>query len=325
MKLEVQGAIKPSTPNSHSTLTAEKVLHRYPRLERRFYEPLVLLSVLDPVRGCRFTNSIYTTDETLDQLRRSIVDAIAIICDSHKGGDTVMAAVLQSIPSRTVIWLAANEKPKTRTVHYLQRIIGTLAKATPDTRVQLADEISDCVVKFCQSRMNYYRKELSRELPRCLSKLYKVEPRSDLKMEIVIQWLKDLQTHASTLSCGDSPIKGLINASMQCRIYFPMLARFSRRETDRHQPVTRTRHFIGRLAIYPRTVNTLLDVALEIPQLLENCELRLCDSSRHLPSPLNPEVSTLDGNVRRMFPEFTAMKFAVTLTDSTSLGTSIKD
>uniref|UniRef100_A0A093Y3K3 Uncharacterized protein n=1 Tax=Talaromyces marneffei PM1 TaxID=1077442 RepID=A0A093Y3K3_TALMA len=150
---------------------------------------------------------------------------MAIICDSHKGGDTVMAAALQSTPSRTVIWLAANEKPKARTVHYLQSIIGTLMKATPDTR---------------------------------------------------------------------------------CRIYFPMLARFSRRETDQHQPITRTKHFIGRLAMYPRTVNTLLDVALEIPQLLENCELRLCDSSRHLPSPLNSELSTLDGIVRRMFPEFTA-------------------
>uniref|UniRef100_A0A093VHP4 Uncharacterized protein n=1 Tax=Talaromyces marneffei PM1 TaxID=1077442 RepID=A0A093VHP4_TALMA len=231
---------------------------------------------------------------------------MAIICDSHKGGDTVMAAALQSTPSRTVIWLAANEKPKARTVHYLQSIIGTLMKATPDTRVRVAEEISDCVVKFCQSRMNYYRKELSRELPRCLSKLSKVEPASDSELEIVIQWLTDLQTHASILRCGDSSIKGLVNGCMQCRIYFPMLARFSRRETDQHQPITRTKHFIGRLAMYPRTVNTLLDVALEIPQLLENCELRLCDSSRHLPSPLNSELSTLDGIVRRMFPEFTA-------------------
>jgi hypothetical protein len=164
-------AIRPSTPNSHFTLTAEKVLNRYPRLERRFYESLVLLSVLDPVRGCRFTNSIYTTDDTLDQLRRSFVDAIAMICDSHKGGDTVMAAALQSTPFRTVIWLAANENPKTRTIQYLQRIIGTLRKATPDTRVRLANEISDCVVEFCRSRLNYYRQELSRELPRCLSKI----------------------------------------------------------------------------------------------------------------------------------------------------------
>jgi hypothetical protein len=93
---------------------------------------------------------------------------------------------------------------------------------------------------------------------------------------------------------------------MKCRIYFPMLSRFSRRETDHHQPVTRTKHFIGRLATYSRTVNTLLDVAFDIPQLLENCELRICESSRHLPSPLNPDVSTLDGIVRRMFPEFTA-------------------
>jgi hypothetical protein len=98
-------------------------------------------SVLDPVRFCRFTNFVYTTDDTPDQLRRSFVDTIAIICDSYKGGDTVMAAALQSIPSSTVIWLAANEKPQARTAHYLQSIIGTLMKATPDTKVRVADEI----------------------------------------------------------------------------------------------------------------------------------------------------------------------------------------
>jgi hypothetical protein len=125
-------------------------------------------------------------------------------------------------------------------------------------------------------------------------------------LEIVIQWLTDLQTHASILPYEDSSIKGLINSCMEYRIYFLMLARFSRKETDQHQLITRTKHFISRLAIYPRTVNTLLDVALEILQLLKNCELGLCDSSQHLPSPLILEVSTLDGIVRRIFPEFTA-------------------
>ncbi|KAH8706056.1 hypothetical protein BGW36DRAFT_286171 [Talaromyces proteolyticus] len=244
-----------STPSkSHSTLTAERILYRYPRLERRFYEPLVLLSILDPVRGCHFNNSLRGTDDTLDQLRRSFVDAIATICDSRKGGDTVTAVALQATPLNTVIWLAANEKPTTRTAQYLQRIISALGKVTPHKRALVTEEVSDRVVEFCRS----------------------------------------------------SSVKEIMSVCMKCRIHFPTLSGLSRRETDQHQPVTRTKHFIGRLAIYQKSIQTLLDVALDIPQLLENCQLRICESSRHLPSPLNPKASTLDGVVHRMFPEFTS-------------------
>lgn len=97
-----------------------------------------------------------------------------------------------------------------------------------------------------------------------------------------------------------------MSVCVKCRIHFPILSEFCRKETDQHQPVTRTKHFIGRLAIYPKSICTLLDVALEIPQLLADCQLRICESSRHLPSPLNSQVSTLDRVVHRMFPDFTA-------------------
>lgn len=123
---------------------------------------------------------------------------------------------------------------------------------------------------------------------------------------MAIQWLKDLQTLTSKDSCENRSIKETISLCMTCRMHFPTLSGLSRRETEQHQPVTRSKHFIGRLAIYSRSVNALLDVALDIPQLLENCQLRTCASSRHRPSPLKPEASTLDGVVHRMFPESTA-------------------
>lgn len=184
---------EPSTPSdSHSTLTTERILDRYPRLERRFYEPLVLLSVLDPVRGYHFNNTLRGIDDTFDQLRRSFVDAMATICDSRKGGDTVTAVALQATPTNTVIWLAANEKPKARTVQYLQGIISALVKATPDKRVLVTEEVSDRVVEFCRPRLDFYRKELSRELSRCLSKTHLCE--STLPTLLYTMWIIVLST-----------------------------------------------------------------------------------------------------------------------------------
>lgn len=99
------------------------------------------------------------------------MDAVATICDSRKGGDTVTAVALQATPLHTVIWLAANENLKTRTTLYLQRVISALVKVTPETRARVSNEVLDSIIEFCHSRLNYYRKELSRELPRCLSKI----------------------------------------------------------------------------------------------------------------------------------------------------------
>jgi hypothetical protein len=81
-------------------ITTNRVLDRFPKLLRRFYEPLVL-SVLNPVRGIRFSNNDYRLDDSLDELRRSFINGLATICDSHKGGDTVTAAALQSTPQQT--------------------------------------------------------------------------------------------------------------------------------------------------------------------------------------------------------------------------------
>ncbi len=66
------------------------------KLLRRFYEPLVLLRVLDPTRGAHRPDLI--TDRGLDEkskLWRNYVDQLSFVCDSDKGGDTVTAVAAQ--------------------------------------------------------------------------------------------------------------------------------------------------------------------------------------------------------------------------------------
>jgi hypothetical protein len=78
---------------------------------------------------------------------------------------------LQATPQQTVIWLAANEGRKTRTREYLQRVLNALVRLTADHKLSTLEEISHIIIEFCRPRLNFYMKELAKELPRCLNKI----------------------------------------------------------------------------------------------------------------------------------------------------------
>jgi hypothetical protein len=166
---------QPISESKSLSLTTNKVLNRFPKLLRRFYEPLVFLSVLNPVRGIRFSNNGYRLDDSLDELRRSFINGLATICDSHKGGDTVTAAALQSTPQQTIIWVAANKNITQTTIDYLHGILDRLVHVTADSKQSTLEEITDMVITFCQPKLQYYRNQLDAELPRCLKKIQFLE------------------------------------------------------------------------------------------------------------------------------------------------------
>lgn len=103
-----------------------------------------------------------------------------------------------------------------------------------------------------------------------------------------------------------SSLRDVMDFCLQSRVYFPALAHIARRETDKQQPVTRTKHYIGRLATYLKTARVMVDGAFELPCILSNYQLRVCQSSQYRQLPLDPGESTLDGIVHRMFPESSA-------------------
>src|SRR5947207_9224995 len=84
-------------------------MDRTERLLHRFYEPLVLLRVLDPTRGVQNTNrGPDSTFDTLQDLRRKFLDQLSWTCDYKHGGDTVSAIAAEETPQGTRFWLAAN-------------------------------------------------------------------------------------------------------------------------------------------------------------------------------------------------------------------------
>ncbi|KMP01828.1 hypothetical protein CIRG_01967 [Coccidioides immitis RMSCC 2394] len=296
-------ASKLGAEGNHAALTVERVVRRYPKLERRLYEPLVLVHVIDPVRGVRFNNTNDTTDDTLDKLRRSFINGIATICDFRKGGDTVTAAALQATPEHTVIWLSANKTPSAKTVNYLEGILAILTEVTVEKRSSTSEEIIRRIIEFCEPRLSHYCNELVKELPKCLNKIKSLEEAvqltdSDPELSKAIQWLQEMQK--LTLQ-QEKPIKDIMNFCIRGRCFSPTLASLARRETDMHKPITRAMHYVGRLVVYLKCARALVDGALDLPQLLDGYQLRICESPNYVQSPLNPEQSTLAGIVGRMF------------------------
>ena len=99
------------------------------RREKRFYEPLVLLYVLDRYGKGRISRSVSedsTPSSEVQELRRDFPDSLAYTCDYEKGGDTVTAIALESRPAGLTHWIASNKNCTNRTLHFLQGIIRAL-------------------------------------------------------------------------------------------------------------------------------------------------------------------------------------------------------
>ena len=105
-------------------------LDPHKRLLSRFYEPLVLLHVLDrnsaqPISHCPSEDQA-TCSLQLRELRRNFLEQLAYICDFSKGGDTVTAIALEAHPSGVIYWVASNEGPCKRVILFLHETLDLL-------------------------------------------------------------------------------------------------------------------------------------------------------------------------------------------------------
>lgn len=143
------------------------------KLLRRFYEPLVLLRVLDPSRGSRIPR--YTSDVACEEeeLRRSFIDSVAYICDYKKGGDTFTAAAMQKEPAGVRIWLAANNPIQEKTLRFLHDVLDCLAAITVSNRASTEDSLAVRIIDFNKKRLETYKSFVRRSLRECLERLEK--------------------------------------------------------------------------------------------------------------------------------------------------------
>jgi len=121
--LSLQGSLDVQSKTHRQAIRADEYLPVPSKLEKRFYEVMVVLWAFDRIRGSRIERFPANEDHTSQELRRSFVDSLAYACDSQKGGKTTSAALLQQLPQGVVVWLAGNRGVKQTTVTDLTELL----------------------------------------------------------------------------------------------------------------------------------------------------------------------------------------------------------
>ena len=127
------------------------------KLLRRFYEPLVLLSVLDPARGAQRPD--LTSDLGLHKhlkLWRNFLDQIAFLCDCEKGGEnTVTAVAAEKSNEQPIFWIASNSKFRDKTRKHIYWILARLnhIHGSDKTDDDLETEILWRCIAFSRARI----------------------------------------------------------------------------------------------------------------------------------------------------------------------------
>ena len=140
-----------------------KVLHR-------FYEPLVLLHVLDRIQGGHVPrqreDSLPPDHASRTELRRRFLESLAYVCDYEKGGDTMTAIFVSSGP---LTYHIATNKPlpqTNRVVPFLDSLMKHLRTLNPVTAVDERNILEQCV-EFSEKRISTYWRSLQNSLKMC--------------------------------------------------------------------------------------------------------------------------------------------------------------
>jgi hypothetical protein len=140
------------------------------KVTRRFYEPLLLLHALSPIRGERIKPEIITDDPESNhiQLRRLFTNTVAYICSYKKGPNYVTAAALEKTPQGVVVWLSANADVEEEVVTFLERILACVYRVVEKDSVEdlqqegslATQRLASMIVDFQAPRLNVYRAEI---------------------------------------------------------------------------------------------------------------------------------------------------------------------
>jgi hypothetical protein len=101
-----------------------------PSNAENFYQMLLLLHTLDPIRGERAEPGTSYEDTRVDHasVRRSFIGAIAYICAYCRGPDYVTAAALQQKSRGITVWLAANAAIESKVPEFLKSVLHDLTE-----------------------------------------------------------------------------------------------------------------------------------------------------------------------------------------------------
>ncbi|KAI9669193.1 MAG: hypothetical protein M1817_004735 [Caeruleum heppii] len=279
-----------------------KYLDGEEKLLRRFYEPLVLLSVLDSVRGPQLGREplVLPGPDTLGtaELSREFVNQVAYICDFKTGGDTVTACALESTPATVIIWLAANRAIGAKVIDFLRHILENLrgmSDASVERRQVSEQSLFSNIVRFGIQRAKTYQRFLRGPLERTIKVLRQSRNGFD---EDLADWLHSLQ---------DLELLELCRMCYQER-NSRFVQELARRSTPNADHFLQTRHYIGRLGSYLKATKILLTAGCKLPALFDSFEIKICEYLPSVSPPVPENELSLDRMLGRMLPAHTALE-----------------
>jgi len=143
-----------------------------PKLQKRFYEALVLMAVLGKNRGIRleeedFNLELDTYDPGEKQLRRSFIRNLAYLCDFETGGDRTTAFALEQTPQGIVYWLASNKgrpEQEDSTKLFAEKLLWILQQRGTSQAGEIERNLFESAVEFSSKRISNYAKMLGKEI-----------------------------------------------------------------------------------------------------------------------------------------------------------------
>lgn len=137
------------------------------KIDKRFYEPLVLLGVMSPNRGERIEQEMYHCEDSelrsSVQTRRDLLNQLCVVCDHQRGGDTVTAMALEQKPAGPVFWISAPAKALRKIEPFMVTTLNWLASSVAATSAPDEDkfkqvrELARHFVGFCHLRLTNTR------------------------------------------------------------------------------------------------------------------------------------------------------------------------
>lgn len=152
-----------TTPMTKTYVVGAPRFNPAERLRHRFYEPLILLWILNSARGpTPVQPTVGHTSREFPSSLREFLDSLAWLCDHKHGGMSVCAVAAEALPVGTRFWFASKQ---VKGRDHLQWILETLGKMdeTPESDgAQVEESIARTSIAFCKDKIKNYRRNLTR-------------------------------------------------------------------------------------------------------------------------------------------------------------------
>ncbi|KAG6360148.1 hypothetical protein INS49_011204 [Diaporthe citri] len=289
------------------------------KLQRRFYEPLVLLLAL--TQACMYNRAPRAPDSltevpphSLDELFKDFVNKLCQICDNKPRGSTVTAISVLQYPDRVQYRFASNQRSESDLLEvktYLQDILETLRGYTASSSTPLVESVLSKIVAFNGQRLQIYVKHISAQTQSCLK-----TPTISTELSDKLSELQDLALKAGDQELEESKffkvcanlmlfIKDFSKSPTYKSLHEKASSGTGSREPS---PWAELRHAAGRLLSYYQASRTLIEARKKWECLFHDFEIDFVRSSNQISNPMTDRRVNAGAIIGRMTGDGTKMQ-----------------